>query len=109
MNSFFVKGIELAEQKFAETGDFKEAIAVLEHTCDMCKSNLPCYSCVIDSKKDEFEHPREVKEVAATSEIIIKKRTVITTVIDEEIKIYQVGDIVTPDGHVFHKYHKGNR
>jgi hypothetical protein len=108
MNSFFAKGIELAEAKYAETGNFKDAILVLEHTCEMCKSTLPCRTCVIDNKIEEFENPR--RQVAATSETtdtitVVRKKTTTTTVVEEEVITYKLGDRMIK-GCLFIKYRR---
>jgi hypothetical protein len=70
MNSFFEKGIAISEDVYLRTGDAAQAIAVLDRTCSMCKSQLPCRSCVIDLKRGEYENPRKVviKEYAVTAE-----------------------------------------
>lgn len=107
MNRFFEKGIELAEQEYVKTGDFKVAIDVLEKTCGMCKTSLPCRTCVIGNKIEEFESPR--KQVAAVKEVIVTKtKTTITTVVETEVTTYKIGDKVI-DGHVFQLYRRNEK
>jgi uncharacterized membrane protein len=105
MNTFFAKGVELAEKKFAETGDFKQAIGVLEKTCEMCKSNRPCKTCIIDNKIEEFAHPPKTRNQVATSTVTVVTKKTTTTVVEEKVITYRLGDIVI-DGHVFIKYRR---
>jgi hypothetical protein len=94
MNTFFQKGIDIANYVLTKTNDTQAALDVLEHTCDMCKSNCPCDLCPVNGKKEELKTRPFWKETAAASEpeIIIEKhrKTTTTVTVVEETEVYHI-------------------